>query len=52
MKTVLTEVTESEEKYTIEQILDALVQADDEVVAAIQYKDRDMLRDALMDFLT
>lgn len=33
-----------EEKYTIKQILDALVQADDAVVTAIQYQDRDMLR--------
>ena len=44
-----------EEKYTvdqIEEILDALVQADTEVITAIRYKDRDMLRDILIDFLT
>jgi len=41
-----------EEKYTIEQILEALIQADDDVVAAIQYQDRDMLRDLLIDYLS
>lgn len=40
-----------EQKYTVEQILEALVQADSEVIAAIQYQDRDMLRDVLMDYL-
>jgi len=41
-----------EEKYTIEQILEALMQADDDVIAAIQYQDRDMLRDLLIDYLS
>lgn len=40
-----------EEKYTIEQIVDAITQADDEMVSAIMYQDRDMVRDVLMDFL-
>ena len=40
-----------EDKYTIEQIVDAIIQASDDVVAAIQYEDRDMLEDALRDFL-
>lgn len=40
-----------EEKYTIDQILDAIVQADDEIVTAIQYQDADMVRDVLMDYL-
>ncbi len=30
-----------EEKYTIEQIIDAIVQADDEIICAIQYRDRE-----------
>lgn len=42
---------ECKEKYTAEQILDALVQANDEVVTAIRYQDKDMLRDILMDYL-
>lgn len=41
----------SEETYTIEQIIDAIVQADDEIIQAIQYKDREMLEDALKDYL-
>lgn len=41
----------SEEKYTIEQILDAIVQADEEITQAIRYKDREMLEDALKDYL-
>ena len=40
-----------EEKYTIEQIIDAIVQADDEIIAAIRYKDREMLEDVLKDYL-
>ena len=40
-----------EEKYTIEQIVDAIIQASDSVVAAMQSDDRDMLEDALRDFL-
>jgi len=41
----------SEEKYTIEQILDAITQADEEIVEAIRYKDREMLEDLLKDYL-
>lgn len=41
----------SEEKYTIEQILDAITQADEEIVESIRYKDREMLEDLLRDYL-
>ena len=39
------------EKYTLEQIIDTIVQADNEVVYAIQCKDREMLQDVLQDYL-
>ena len=41
----------SEEIYTIEQIIEAIVQADEEIVQAIQYKDREVLEDILKDYL-
>ena len=41
-----------EEKYTLEQIIDAIVQADEAVIVAIRTKDREMLEDAIKDFLT
>ena len=41
----------SEERYTIEQILDAITQVDEEIVEAIRYKDREMLEDLLKDYL-
>lgn len=41
----------NEEKYTIEQILDAIVQADEEIIVAISHKDREMLEDVLKDYL-
>ena len=41
----------SEEKYTIEQIIEAITQADVEIIQAIQYKDREMLEDILKDYL-
>lgn len=41
----------NEEKYTIEQILDAITQADEEIIEAIRYQDRDMLEDLLKDYL-
>lgn len=41
----------NEEKYTIEQILDAITQADKEIIEAIRYQDRDMLEDLLKDYL-
>ncbi len=40
-----------EEKYTVEQIIDAIVQADEEIIVAISHKDREMLKDVLKDFL-
>lgn len=42
----------SEETYTIEQIIEAIAQADEEIVQAIQYKDREMLEDVLKDYLS
>lgn len=41
----------NEERYTIEQIIDAIVQADDEIICAIQYGDREGLEDVLKDYL-
>lgn len=41
----------NEEKYTIEQIIDAIVQADEEIIQAIEYQDREMLEDVLKDYL-
>lgn len=40
-----------EERYTIEQIIDAITQADEEIVQAIRYNDREMLEDILKDYL-
>ena len=40
-----------EEKYTIEQIVEAIMQDGEEVIAAIGYDDREMLEDILMDYL-
>ena len=40
-----------EEKYTIEQIVNGITQADEEIVAAISCKDREMLEDVLRDYL-
>ena len=42
---------QEKEKYTIEQIIDAIVQAGEDIVAAITYNDRDMLEDIIRDFL-
>lgn len=41
----------NEEIYTIEQIIDAIAQADEEIIQAIRYKDREMLEDVLKDYL-
>lgn len=41
----------NEEIYTIEQIIDAITQADEEIIQAIRYKDREMLEDVLKDYL-
>lgn len=40
-----------EEKYTIEQIIEAITQAGDDITVAIAYKDREMLEDVLKDYL-
>ncbi len=41
----------NEKRYTIEQIMDAIVQADEEIMQAIKCKDREMLEDVLKDYL-
>ena len=46
------DTTQMEEKYTLEQIIDAIVQADEAVVVAIRTQDREMLEDVIKDFLT
>lgn len=40
----------SEETYTIEQIIEAIVQVDEEIVQAIQYKG-ETIEDVLKDYL-
>ena len=40
-----------EKKYTLEQIIDAIVQGEDYVVYAIQHKDRQVLEDVLREYL-
>lgn len=40
-----------EEKYTIEQIIDAITQADGEIIQAIRHKDREMLENILEEYL-
>lgn len=41
----------NEEKYTIEQIIDAIIQSYDDIVCAVQMEDRNMLEDVLKDYL-
>lgn len=43
--------TNKKEWYSLEQIVDAIARADDSILQAIQYKDRDMLEDVLRDNL-
>lgn len=40
-----------EERYIVDQIVEAIVQADDHMVEAILYRDRDGVEDVLKDFL-
>ena len=40
-----------EEKYTVEQIVEAIMQDPEEVIAAIRYEDKEMLEDVLRDYL-
>lgn len=40
-----------EEKYTLEQILNAITQAGQEIVCAINCQDREMLKDVMKDYL-
>lgn len=39
------------QKYTIEQIVDAITQAGDELICAIQYRDRAGVEDAIREYL-
>lgn len=41
----------NEEKYTIKQIVDAIMVASDDVLAAIDFGDWGMLEDVLKDFV-
>lgn len=41
----------NEEKYTVEQIVDAITQADEEVIQAVCCKDREWLEDILKEYL-
>lgn len=41
-----------EEKYTFEQIIDAIVQADEEIIEAIRYEDREALEGILQEYLS
>lgn len=40
-----------EEKYTLEQIVDAIIQAMDDLIYAIQYTDRECIEDIMRDYL-
>lgn len=40
-----------EEKYTVEEILDALEHGRDLIIAALKNRDRDMLEDVIKDFI-
>ena len=40
------------EKYTLEQILNAITQAGEEIVCAIHCKDREMLESVMEDYLS
>ncbi len=41
----------SEEKYTLDQIVDAMVQADGVIILAIKHQDREWVKDVLNDHL-
>lgn len=41
-----------EQTYTLEQIVDAIMQGGEDVIQAIEYEDREMLEDVIKDFLT
>lgn len=40
-----------EDTYTLDQIIDAIVQAGDDICLAIAWQDREMLEDVLKDYL-
>lgn len=44
-------MTNAEEKYTLEQIIDAITQADDAVMYAVEHKDRELLESCLQEYL-
>ena len=41
-----------EERYTIKEVVNAIMQADEEIIQSIRYGDREMLEDVLKDFFT
>lgn len=41
----------NEEKYTVEQIIDAITQADEEIIQAVCWKDREWLEGILKEYL-
>lgn len=41
----------NEERYTVKQIIESIVQVDKEIVYAIQYNDREGLKDVLKEHL-
>ncbi len=45
------ERNDSGEKYTLDQIVDAMVQADGVIILAIKHKDREWVRNVLKDYL-
>lgn len=42
---------DNEEKYTLDQIVDAMVQADGVIILAIKHQDREWVKDVLKDYL-
>lgn len=40
-----------EDKYTIGEVIETLLQMDEEVICAIRYRDRESLEDILTDYL-
>lgn len=40
-----------EKRYTLEQIIDVIIQSYDDITCAVQMQDRNMLEDVLKDYL-
>lgn len=45
------EIKDSEEKYTLDQIVDAMVQEDGTIILAIKHQDREWVKNVLKDHL-